>query len=105
VDGTGGALFPSLISLCAPGGRIVLYGATAGLPREEIDLRRIFYRQITLCGSTMGSPREFRTLLRFLEDYRIHPVIDKVFPFEEFPRALERMEKGEQMGKIVLSVR
>jgi NADPH:quinone reductase-like Zn-dependent oxidoreductase len=105
VDGTGGDLFPSLISLCAPGGRIVLYGATAGLPRGEIDLRRIFYRQITLCGSTMGSPREFRTLLRFLEEHKIHPIIDKVFPFEEFPRALERMEKGEQMGKIVLSVR
>lgn len=101
VDGAGGPGFAQLIDLAAPGARITVYGGTAGA-YEKISPQKIFWKQISLLGSTMGSPNDFFNMMRFVSEHKIVPVVDEVFPFEEAVAAAEKMEKGEQFGKIVL---
>lgn len=103
VNSAGGAGFGSLIELTRPGGRIVFFGATTGNP-SGIDLRKCFFRQINLLGSTMGSPDDFAGLTEFVATHRIVPVVDRVFPLAAAEAALRHMETGAQFGKIVLSV-
>ncbi|MCS7188905.1 MAG: zinc-binding dehydrogenase [Bacteroidia bacterium] len=101
VDGTGGEFFSEYISLVSPGGKIVVYGATRGNP-SKIDLRRLFWRQICIVGSTMGSPQNFASLLEFIKQKQIRPFLEHVMPINALPDALTRLWKGEQIGKIVL---
>ncbi|MCX7606629.1 MAG: zinc-binding dehydrogenase [Bacteroidia bacterium] len=101
VDGIGGEAFSSYQTLIAPGGRIVVYGATRGNP-PLFDLRRTFWRQIHIIGSTMGSPANFTSLLHFIEEKKIRPFIQSLFPLSMLPEALTRLWRGEQIGKIVL---
>lgn len=102
VDSAGGEGFARLIDLSAPGGRIVFFGATTGNPKG-LDLRKCFFRQINLLGTTMGSPVDFAGMTRFVERYRIVPVVDRLFPLGSADAALRHMEAGAQFGKIVLS--
>lgn len=102
VDGAGGETWAKCVSLVAPGGRVVSYGATAGL--ATIDLRRLFWRQIDILGSTMGSERDFAEMVALFSAGRLRPLVDQVFPLAEASRAFERMERSEQMGKIVLTI-
>jgi zinc-binding alcohol dehydrogenase/oxidoreductase len=81
----------------------VNYGATAG-PPEKIDMFKVFWKQLTLCGSTMGSPAEFAKMLEFVSQHTIRPVVDKTYPLPEGNEALARMNRGDQRGKIVLVV-
>ncbi len=85
------------------GGAIVVAGATAG-PNPPADLARIFWRQLRILGSTMGSLAEFRSLLRFVEEKRIEPLIDSVVPWSDLRAAFERLASGDQAGKIVVDV-
>ncbi len=101
IDGTGGPGFPELISVLNPGGRMVSYGATAGNP-GVLDLRKIFWKQITLQGSTMGSPNDFKAMLEFLENYNIKPVIDEIFPLADTHKAFMKMSENKHMGKLVI---
>ncbi len=101
VDSAGGEGFSELIKIVNPGGRLVFFGATRGNP-GKIDLRRIFWKQLTLQGTTMGSPSDFANMVHLFESYEIHPFIDGPYPFSRFREAYERMMKGEQFGKIVL---
>lgn len=101
VDGIGGELFPLYQQIIAPGGRIVVYGATRGNP-PTIDLRRLFWKQVHVIGSTMGSPANFTALLRFIEEKQLHPFVETVLPFSALPEALTRLWTGSQMGKVVL---
>jgi len=101
VDSAGGEGFASLIELARPGGRIVFFGATTGNPKG-IDLRKCFFRQVNLLGSTMGSPADFAGMTKFAEAHKIMPVVDRVFPLAETEVALRHMEAGAQFGKIVL---
>ena len=103
VDSAGGDGFASLIDLTAPGGRIVFFGATTGNPMA-LDLRKCFFRQITLLGTTMGSPADFAGMTKFVETHKITPVVDRVFPLAEADAALRDMEASAQFGKIVLAV-
>lgn len=103
VDSAAGPGHGALIDLAAPGGRIVHYGATAG-PPEKLDLFKVFWKQIRLQGSTMGSPDDFAAMLAFVEKHRIEPMIDAVFPLAEANDALARMKDSPQFGKYVLSV-
>jgi NADPH:quinone reductase-like Zn-dependent oxidoreductase len=101
VDSAGGAGFSSLIDLASPGGRIVFYGATRGnVP--EVALRKLFWRQVSLLGSTMGSPADWSAMTSFVGRHAIRPVVSEVFPLERAPQALELMEAGGQFGKIVI---
>lgn len=103
VDGAGGAGYASLVHLAAAGGRIVNYGATAGSP-PQLDLFKVFWKQLRLQGSTMGSPRDFAAMLAFVEEHRIKPIVDGVIPLADGQRAIERMATSPQFGKFVLDV-
>jgi zinc-binding alcohol dehydrogenase/oxidoreductase len=102
VDSAGGDGFAKLIELTSPGGRIVFFGATTGNPKG-LDLRKCFFRQINILGTTMGSPEDFPGMTRFVGTHKITPVVDKVFPLDAADAALRHMESGTQFGKIGLT--
>lgn len=103
VDSAGGPGFGDLVELAAPGGRLVFFGATRGNP-PELPTRRIFWKQLSLLGTTMGSPADFAAMTEFVTRKAIHPVISEVFPFDRVNDAFALMERGEQFGKIVVSI-
>ena len=104
VDGAGGEGFARLSKLMKPGGRMAFYGGTAGkIP--GLSPQVLFWRQVTIAGSTMGSPREFGAMLNFVTEHEIRPVVDSVRPLEELGDALDRMKGGKQRGKLVLKVK
>ncbi|MBN2366607.1 MAG: alcohol dehydrogenase [Calditrichaeota bacterium] len=101
VDSAGGDGFLHLIELVKPGGRIVNFGATAGNP-IRLNLRRIFWKQIAIQGTTMGSPTDFYNMLQFFESHKIGPVIDSVAELADFRKVYNRMLEGTHFGKLVL---
>ena len=101
IDSAAGDTLSQLISICKPGGRIVIYGATMGNP-GKVEARKIFWNQLKIMGSTMGSDQDFLDLLAFVQEKKIHPVIDQIFAMEEAEKAFDRMKAGDQLGKIVL---
>jgi zinc-binding alcohol dehydrogenase/oxidoreductase len=103
IDSAGGEQFSKLPDLMMPGGRIVIFGRTGGnIP--EISPRTIFWKQLSIHGSTMGTRDEFLSMLDFVEGRNIKPVIDKIYSLEEAEEAMRRMERGDQFGKIVLKI-
>ena len=90
------------MAVVARGGRIVIVGNTSG-PQVEIDIRRIFGKQISLIGSTMGTPQDFRDITRLLWSGRLKTIIEEVIPLSEGRRGFEIMQRGEMFGKIVLT--
>ena len=100
IDSAGGNEFSKLIELALPGGRIVNFGRTAG-NITNISTRLLYWKQLSILGTTMGTRDEFLSMLDFLEGRKIKPVIDKVFALEDFEEAIRRMEQGDQFGKIV----
>ncbi len=103
IDSAGGAGYASLVNLAAAGGRIVNYGATAG-PPDKLDLFKVFWKQLRLQGSTMGSPQDFVAMLAFVAQHAIAPVIDATFGLSQGQRAIELMESSPQFGKYVLEI-
>ncbi len=101
VDSAGGEGFLQLIELVKPGGRVVNFGATAGNP-SGINLRRIFWKQLNLLGTTMGSPADFHNMLQFFSSNKIRPLIDTVAETQDFRKLYKRMSDGHQFGKLVL---
>lgn len=101
IDGAAGNALSNLIDVCKPGGRIVFYGATLGDP-DVLTARKVFWKQLNIMGSTMGSDQDFDEMVNFVSNHQIRPIVDKVFPFEEAENAFDRMREGKQMGKIVL---
>jgi NADPH2:quinone reductase len=99
----GNATWRKSLKSMAKGGRLVTCGATTG-PQGETDIRRVFWNQLTILGSTMGSRNDVVETLRFAQDKGLKPVIDSTFPLEEAREAHERMIRGEQFGKIVLKI-
>jgi NADPH:quinone reductase-like Zn-dependent oxidoreductase len=102
IDGAGGPAFKGCFSLLKPAGRLVVYGATAGNPPAGLEMAKLFFRQASIIGSTMGSPEEFAAMLRFVNEHRIEPAIDRVFPLDQAIAAHQRLLAAEQLGKIVL---
>ena len=86
----------------AMGGRIVTCGSTSGV-KAEITMPRLFFRQASLLGSTMGNASEFEGVLQAM-DSGLRPVVDSVYPLDEVQAALTRLDAAEQFGKVVLSV-
>jgi NADPH:quinone reductase-like Zn-dependent oxidoreductase len=103
IDGAAGDGMDELLNLASPGGRVVFYGATRGNP-SSLTARRIFWKQLNVLGSTMGSPADFKEMVAFVNKYKIHPVIDKVFPFSNGEAAMRHMDSAQQFGKIVIKV-
>ncbi len=101
IDSAGGDGFASLVDLARPGGRIVFFGATLGNP-SGVDLRRLFWKQLRLQGTTMGTSAEFGAMVALYAEKKLRPVVDRTFPFAEGEDAFRHMEQGKQFGKIVL---
>jgi len=102
-DAVGAATWPLDFACVRKGGRVVLCGVTTG-SKAESDLRALYWNQLTLMGSTMGSAEDFRQMLRAVNANRLRPVLDKVFGLEKVRDAMERMETGKQFGKIALRI-
>jgi len=103
IDSAGGEGFAQLVRISNPGARIGIYGRTAGMIKE-LNSAELFWKQISILGSTMGTADDFAQMVAFVSDKKIKPVIDKVYPLEEAAQAFQRMEEGKQFGKIVLRV-
>jgi len=103
IDAVGARTWPINLVAARKGGRIVHCGVTTGAA-VEANLGAIYWRQLSVLGSTMGTHEEFRRLLMLVETSGLRPVIDSRFPLAEAAAAQARMEAGEQFGKIVLNM-
>ncbi|TXK37992.1 zinc-binding dehydrogenase [Pontibacter qinzhouensis] len=103
IDGAGGEGFVQLVKLAKPGGRIGMYGGTTGLI-GQLNPAEIFWKQLTILGSTMGTNQDFADMIAFVHEKQVKPVVDCVFPLEETEQAMRYMEAGKQFGKIVVQV-
>jgi NADPH:quinone reductase-like Zn-dependent oxidoreductase len=103
VDSAGEESWPVSLRSLRRGGRLVVCGATTG-PHASLDLRRLFWHQWSVLGSTLGSRREYGEILERAEAGTLWPLIDQVVPLDQAGVALERLQRGEQMGKLVLEV-
>jgi len=101
VDHVGPATIAKSVRSLRRGGRLLLCGATSG-PTAEMDLRYLFWRQISILGSTMSSQREFEQVMRLVFMRKLRPVVDRVLPLEKAREAHEHLERGDQFGKVVL---
>jgi zinc-binding alcohol dehydrogenase/oxidoreductase len=103
VDDVGEATWRRTLDAARPEGRIVVCGATTG-PNPPAALHRIWWKQLSILGSTMGMPEDFRAVYDLIAAGKIRPIVDRVFPLADARAAHERLEAGEQLGKIVLSI-
>lgn len=103
VDHVGGEVFEKSLKALAWAGRIVLCGATAAA-EATVDLRAVFFKSLSILGSTMGSLAELVHLLGYFESGELRPVVDRVLPIEEARRAQAVLEERAQFGKVVLTV-
>jgi NADPH:quinone reductase-like Zn-dependent oxidoreductase len=99
----GPATWRGSVKCLAKGGRLVTCGATTG-PIVEIDLRFFFTKELSILGCYMGSRRELEEVLALLEQGRLKPVVDTVFPLKEAAKAQQKMEARDFFGKLVLKV-
>ncbi|WP_257668468.1 zinc-binding dehydrogenase [Parapedobacter tibetensis] len=103
VDSALGDGFVHHLDLANPGGRIVFFGGTAGdIP--ELNARKIFWKQLSILGTTMGSAADFSEMLAFVHEHGIKPIMDSIHPLEDAEAALNKMDTSTQFGKIVLRV-
>jgi NADPH:quinone reductase-like Zn-dependent oxidoreductase len=103
VDDVGQATWRSSLDAAAREARVVVCGATSG-PNPPAALHRIWWKQLTVLGSTMGRKADFEGAYELVASGRAAPVIDRVYPLSEIRAAHARLEAGEQLGKIVLEV-
>lgn len=103
IDGTGGDILNKCFDIVKPGGTVVNYGATLGnVP--EFPVRKLFWKQINLLGSTMGSDADFAEMLDFVSRSKIQPAIKNVFDLENTVDAFIQMESKKQFGKIIIKI-
>jgi NADPH:quinone reductase-like Zn-dependent oxidoreductase len=103
IEHVGEATWQTSLAVAAAGGRIAVCGATTG-PNPPAGLHRIWWKQLSILGSTMGTGEDFAAVYELVATGRARPVVDEVLPLEQIRAAHERLEAGEQLGKIVLSV-
>ncbi|HYC85769.1 MAG TPA: zinc-binding dehydrogenase [Chryseosolibacter sp.] len=104
IDSAGGPDFNKLVELALPGGRIVNFGRTAG-NIGEVNTRLLYWKQLSIFGTTMGTRDEFLSMLDFVESRKLKPVIDKVYPLTQITEAIDRMNSGNHFGKIVIEMK
>jgi len=100
VESVGPATWDASVRSLVPGGRLVVCGGTSG-QKVEVDLPKLFFKQIEIIGSTMGSYEEFDAVTRLVAQ-GLDVAVDEVFDLADYPAALERLRSGEHMGKVVL---
>jgi zinc-binding alcohol dehydrogenase/oxidoreductase len=103
VDDVGEATWKRTLDAGRQDGRVVVCGATTG-PNPPAALHRVWWKQLTILGSTMGTPDDFQGAYDLIAAGKARPVVDEVFPLADAHLAHERLERGEQLGKIVLRI-
>ncbi len=103
VEHVGEATWKTSLQVAAAGGRVTVCGATSGA-NPPAQLHRIWWKQLTVYGSTMGTKEDFEGAYDLVKRKRAKPIVDEVFPLAEARAAHERLEAGEQLGKIVLRI-
>jgi zinc-binding alcohol dehydrogenase/oxidoreductase len=103
IDSAGGVGFSGLVDVAAPGGRIAFFGATQGNP-TEFNMRKVFWKQLNILGTTMGTPAEFDAMVQFVAENKITPVVHSTYPLARASEAFAVMDQGEQFGKLVLTI-
>jgi len=104
VENVGAATWEDSLRCLRRGGRLVTCGATSG-PQAALDLRRLFWHQWSILGSTMGNAAEYAEIVRRLGQGELRPVLDRVYPMAQARQAFERLANGQQLGKVVVEVR
>ena len=103
LETVGAATWSHSLKSLRPGGRVVISGATSG-PNPPAELNRIFFLQLSVVGSTMGSRAELADLMAFLRDSGVRPHIDRTLPLDSAADGFAAMEAGELVGKVVLEI-
>ncbi len=101
LDSVGEATFEGCVRALTKAGRLVVYGATTG-PNATLDIRRAFWNQIEVIGTTMSNRREFEEVMGLVFDGQLEPVVDVAWPLDRARDAHQRLEDGGQFGTIVL---
>ncbi|MFD0748711.1 zinc-binding dehydrogenase [Mucilaginibacter calamicampi] len=100
IDSALGAGFAKFADLAKPGGRIVYFGATAG-DMPAIPGRKVYWKQLQILGTTMGTKADFEGMLQLMKIHKIVPVIDDVFPLNTAGEVIQKMGSSPQFGKLV----
>jgi zinc-binding alcohol dehydrogenase/oxidoreductase len=103
VEHVGELTWKTSLQVAAPGGRVAVCGATSG-PNPPANLHRLWWKQLTIYGSTMGTREDFAGAYDLVASGRATPVVDRVFPLAETRAAHEHLEEGRQLGKVVLRI-
>ncbi len=103
IDSAGGDQFARLLELALPGGRIVNFGRTAGHV-SNISTRLLYWKQLSIFGSTMGTRDEFLSMIDFVESRNLKPLIDSVYSLDQIQEAFARMKSKDHFGKIVIKI-
>jgi len=103
LDSAGGSDFSKLIKLCRPGGRIVVYGGSQG-KIDGLSPQYLFWRQIDIRGTSMGSPQDFASMLAFVSKHEIRPPVDRVLPMKNGDDGMSLLATDQQIGKIVVNL-
>lgn len=103
VDDVGEATWKHTLNAARQEGRIVVCGATSG-PNPPAMLHRLWWKQLAIYGSTMGTKEDFEGAFELVKSGAARPVVDSVFPLAETRAAHERLESGQQLGKVVLRI-
>ena len=103
VEHVGEATWKTSLQVARKEGRVVVCGATSG-PNPPANLHRVFWKQLSILGSTMGTRSDFAAVYDLVASGRARPVVDRVYPLEEAAAAHEHLERGDQVGKIVLTI-
>ena len=103
IENVGEKTWEESLRCLAKGGRVVTCGGTSG-PKLVTDVRPLFWRQYTILGSTMGNDAEYAEIVRRLGGGELRPIVDRVFPLAEARAAYQYLERGEQLGKVVVNV-
>jgi NADPH:quinone reductase-like Zn-dependent oxidoreductase len=102
VDSSGGETLAKALEAVRPGGRIAIYGGTNG--NATIKPFPLFWKHVTILGTSMGSPQDFAAMLSFFRESDLEPAIDEVFPMDDAVAAAQKMASSNQFGKIVLRI-
>lgn len=103
LDSIGPATFDQYFDVIKPNGKIVMFGASSG-DNITIPARAIFFPQVNIIGTSMGSSEEFITMLQFMEQHTLRPIIDTAYPLKDTALAFQRMERSEQLGNIAIAI-
>jgi zinc-binding alcohol dehydrogenase/oxidoreductase len=103
VEHVGEATWKTSLQVAAPGARVTVCGATSG-PNPPANLHRVWWKQLTILGSTMGTREDFAGAYELVASGKAKPIVDRVFPLAEAGEAHRYLEEGRQLGKVVLRI-